>query len=303
MSTEGTNALILRFRGYGKTTCESIAEEMGVPAASKMTLTGYKKNVDGQTTLVRWGSRMHVGHNGKVLNKSPAIRRASNKGQARLIMAEKEVPTPQTVCGTLYNDLTTDMGVPFPGIIRPNRHFGGKNMWLYSSAGELFDILSTNQNVLSDGFYMSEIIDKVAECRVFVVEGRVTSIVQKIPDDPDAVAWNYSQGSEFKNVKWDSWHLPSVAAGIAATNALGLDFAAVDVIVDEDGNPYVLEANTAPSLLRNENGQANYHARQLAKGLTWACLDKSVEDAEHDKGWRGYIHPAIWPRRQETQQE
>ena len=37
-------------------------------------------------------------------------------------------------------------------------------------------------------------------------------------------------------------------AAVKAVNSLGLDFGAVDICEDEEGNPYVFEVNTAPGI-------------------------------------------------------
>lgn len=296
------NALFLRPRGYGKISAASVAETMSIDACAKMTAAGYAAKKTNSTVLIRWGSRMEIGHPlDKTLNVSSAIKKSSAKGLARAIMSEAGVPTPKSVFVKTGQPLMADMGVPSKGLVRPNRHFGGKNMFQYDSIGELFDIVSEKSQMFDScgGFYISEIIQKVSEYRVFVVQGRVTSVIEKIPEDAGQLAWNFCQGSEFSNVKWGNWHLPSCFAAVKAAKAIGLDFAAVDVIVDADGAPYVLELNTSPSLLRNSTGEPNYHARKLADALTWACLEKDVPEINTEKGWRGYIHPSIWPRQQQ----
>lgn len=47
---------------------------------------------------------------------------------------------------------------------------------------------------------------------------------------------------------------------VRAIEALGLDFGAVDIIMDEDGNVFVLEVNSAPGISNTETGEAYIRA-------------------------------------------
>lgn len=115
-------------------------------------------------------------------------------------------------------------------------------------------------------------IDKQLEFRCDVMNGGVFRIhVKKGP--ADMLAWNRCEAGEWKTYgvkdmrkRVSDEHGVSkevvtnvIAQSKAAVASLKYDFGAVDVIIDGDGNPYVLEVNSAPSL--NEAGLSKYANR------------------------------------------
>ena len=139
------------------------------------------------------------------------------------------------------------------------------------------------------GGYISDYIPKVREVRVFVAQGRVVWVAEKTPADPTAHAWNVAQGGRFDNVRWSEWPIKACVAAIWATRALNVDFAGVDVMLDAEGNPYVLEANSAPSQT------SPYRQMCSAKAFKW-MYDNGKEPIHYRTGtltWKELIHPAI----------
>ena len=128
----------------------------------------------------------------------------------------------------------------------------------------------------------------MAEYRVAVVQGRAAWVARKTPGNPEDVAWNVARGGRFDNVRWDEWPLKVVKIAIQAFNLTELDFGGVDVMVDREGECYVLEINSAPSLT------SPYRQRCMAK-----CFDYMVEHPERISvpeqrgGYRKFIHPAL----------
>ena len=68
---------------------------------------------------------------------------------------------------------------------------------------------------------------------------------------------------------------------------------------DEDGRYYVIEINSAPSLPNLTNGDFSYRQRMMAKAFDWMVREEEVPPVLDEPNWRSYIHPAIWPRRDE----
>jgi glutathione synthase/RimK-type ligase-like ATP-grasp enzyme len=137
--------------------------------------------------------------------------------------------------------------------------------------------------------YISDYIPKVREVRVFVAQGRVVWVAEKTPADPTAHAWNVAQGGRFDNVRWSEWPINACVAAIRAARALNVDFAGVDVMMDAEGNPYVLEANSAPSQT------SPYRQLCSAKAFKWMYYNGKAP-IHYRTGaltWKELIHPAL----------
>ena len=177
-----------------------------------------------------------------------------------------------------------------PVVVRTATHSRGRNLWLVNTLEELVNVTST----LPD-WYASEYIKKVAEYRVYVVNGRVATVAEKTPDNPGAVAWNVAQGGRFDVVRWGSWPLEVCRVAIEGFRYSGLDFGGVDVMVDEGGRAYLIEINSAPSLPALSDGSVSYRQECMAKSFAY-IYEKGNEWIEPSgySNWRDVIHPAIW---------
>jgi hypothetical protein len=130
--------------------------------------------------------------------------------------------------------------------------------------------------------------------------GRVVNIARKTPADPNVVAWNVAQGGRFDNCRWDDWSDAVCRVALKAAAQTKLDYTGVDVMVDEDGRAWFIEANSAPSLPFNEDGSTTYRHQCVAKGLKYHIengFDQFDVPSHDESGWRTYVHPAIWSRR------
>ena len=80
----------------------------------------------------------------------------------------------------------------------------------------------------------------------------------------------------------------AVVAAVDAANVIGVDFAGVDVMLDAEGNPYVLELNSAPSQT------SPYRQLCSAKVFKWMHDNGTGYTSEVSGGtWKDYIHPAV----------
>lgn len=219
--------------------------------------------------IINWGSSSRPGWMGwpvlsNVLNWPMAIEEASNKLTAFRRMQEAGVSTPE---------FTTDIneawewyrgGQTVVGRAKLSGH-SGEGVYIsdsldYPSAEGGMDIAHMSEVAYGIGGAQRPLplyvkyIKKKDEYRVHVFRGRVIDIQQKRKRrDMENERVNYQVRSH--NNGWvfcrsDIRPAQSVLDNaVAAVNALGLDFGAVDVIWnDYQGQAYVLEVNTAPGL-------------------------------------------------------
>lgn len=234
--------------------------------------------------VFRWGCTSDlIGTNHIVVNTAQVIHWCSDKRQGRLDMQAAGVSVPETWS---YEEFIEEDRDDEKYVIRPANHAQGRNLLVMSND----EIMGTNLDPIYHGGYVSRLIDKVAEYRVYVIQGRVACVASKTPADPSAVAWNVAQGGRFANVKWGQWPMAAIKEALAAAKVGGLDFCGVDVMMDAEGKAYVLEVNSAPSLT------SAYRQKCFAKCFDYIINNGKGHFAEpvNVSRWQHVIHPAIW---------
>lgn len=245
--------------------------------------------------LVRWGCRgrtegieLH-----RQVNKSAAIRETGDKrGFREKLMRVAPHLVPHSYFSMIELPHLKEV------VLRTAQHARGKGLWKCKGIYQLYNTLRQN-NLHQGDWYASDYVEKVAEYRVYIMEGRVVKVDNKIPADPKAVAWNTHGGGKFENVKWEDW-VPlageAIKVALEVDNNTSLDFGGYDVMVDGAGRAYLLEVNTAPSVTPRDDGLPSYSQKCMAKGFMWMAehgLGK-VPPVVKCEGWRDVIHPAIW---------
>lgn len=277
------NAIILRRRKLGRTSCREIAACM----QQAIEVIRNDKDIPPAAHVFRWGTTSNVPKcEGQIIyNSAASIHWCADKRQGRLDMQAAGVPVPST--WDSFDSYQNDPIYVGPVVFRKAQHAQGRELYVHYGDDGLYERCS---NVGEGNYYLSELINKVAEYRVFVCQGRVVWVAQKKPGNPDQVAWNVAQGGEFSNVRWGEWHMPSCRAAILAALLSKTDFCGVDVMVDAEGEPYVLEVNSAPSQT------SPYRQACVAKAFDYMIeKGKEVIPCEQFKKWRDVAHPAILP--------
>jgi glutathione synthase/RimK-type ligase-like ATP-grasp enzyme len=133
----------------------------------------------------------------------------------------------------------------YPMFARMNHGFGAKDIGLILQPEEVA------WRIAAGWEWFSTYIPTKAEQRIWIYQDDHLDTYEKQmkrPSEYKGLGRNFGQGFEFVHVE------PHKAAVREATNAVaavGLDFAAVDVLIGKDDQPYVLEANTAPGVIRS----------------------------------------------------
>lgn len=245
------------------------------------------KDWEGVTTLIRWGctSAISMPHLTQI-NTSSAIHQVNDKAGFRM-----DVQARQTEKLVPYS-FTNPLEAVYPCIARPKSHSQGRGMMLFQASYDLDEYAYMNEG----NWYGQEVIPKVREYRVYIVCGRVVCVAEKMVEDRTQLAWNRARTAcEFVNVRWGDWPLEGVRKAIEVFNMSSLHFGGVDVIESEDGQFYVLEINSAPSLPMFE-GAPSYRQKCFARAFDWHHERSNwsrMEQDEEDYSWRGFIHPGV----------
>lgn len=274
---------ILRRRRLGRTSCREISRNMQTP--SMVLRNDRMHRYDPRTEMVvRWGCTSNVDCN-NVLNSSLAIHQVNDKLGFRRILNEHDLCPPTYFDRVSAGEVIAGGGVL---VVRPLRHAQGRNLFVARTMTELdHAIVRCNR---FGGWYASDLINKVAEYRVFVGSGRAVWVAEKVPRNPEEVAWNNATGNGvFENVRWDDWPLKAVRYAVEAYNLSELHFGGVDVMVDGDGNAYVIEINSAPSQT------SPYRQECVAKYIDYVVQHGKdrLPVAEERGGYRKWGHPCL----------
>lgn len=271
---------ILRRRGLGLSSTKAIKElsQHDITVVRNDALPTFKDN----DVILRWGctSIAPTPPLTITLNKSAVISIANNKSFFRNVLQEN---APEIVPKTWFNYLSAS--ITYPCILRPGTHAQGKHLYYCKNYVDL-----TNAITKVNHYYISKYIPKVAEYRVCFIQGLVAWVANKIPKDPQAIAWNVAQGGKFENVSWKKWPIDVIETAYKAYKLSGLYLGGVDVMVDKDGRSYVLEINSAPS-----------HTSPYRKQCTTKCIDygityKNFAHLPPDENFKKYgkwLHPAL----------
>jgi len=272
---------ILRRRGLGLGSTKAIKElsQHDITIIRNDALPTFKED----DVVLRWGctSIAPTPPLTITLNKSTSISIVNNKSFFRNVLQEN---VPEIVPKTWFFRENTE--ITYPCIIRPGTHSQGYNI-IFASKKE--SIPEHNHPVFQN-MYISEYIPKVAEYRVCFIQGLVAWVANKIPANPDAIAWNVAQGGKFENVAWKKWPIDVIETAYKAYKLSGLYLGGVDVMVDKDGRSYVLEINSAPS-----------HTSPYRKQCTTKCIDYGITNKNFDhlppdenfKKYGKWLHPAL----------
>jgi len=280
--------VMLRRRKLGRTSCKEIARMSNKIDAVIRNDQAFPPDT---SLVIRWGTTSNVPCQ-NVVNTAEAIHRVGDKAGFRRVLMDDWINRRDgdglPLCPHTYFSVPQgDFNLIGPLVVRPAIHSQGRNVHLVRTAHEM--ALATQ--ACGAGWYASPFIDKVSEYRVTFVQGRVCWVAKKTPGNPQDVAWNVARGGRFDNVRFADWPLRAIRISYEAFMLSGLDFGAVDVMIDAEGRPYVIEINSAPSQT------SPYRQECMSK-----CFDYLIEHGkavipltEARGGWRKFAHPAISP--------
>lgn len=267
-------AIILRRKGCG----EKLEEGMEEISGAKVVRNDHEIPV--ADLVFRWGTTSDLPGSPKVINCAKAIHRVFDKRGFRLMTPDL---VPKT-WGSLYDyALERPQGVTERLLVRPGSHKRSEGMFVCTSLSELVKAC----NDINGPLYISELIEKQKEYRVFVAQDRVAWVIEKLPKDKSSVSWGCVEQGDFKYVAWTDWPLEVLDSALRATSLGGLHFGAVDVVVGRDGRPYVLEINTAPHL-------SPYYMKTIGKVFKYMVQENhDISLGGYENDWKSMIHPAV----------
>ncbi len=237
--------------------------------------------------IIRWGTTSNlpnrpVGQDKRtVINTAEAIHQTSNKKAFRLAMSKIGVApkTWATLADLQREEEVSEHGV----IVRPAHHERSENVYHCHTLADLKAAVAKCGN----DYYISEYIPKAREIRVFVVSGKVIMAFEKQPKNKKDVSWGCVEEGALTYIPWSKWPLKAIENAIKAFNLSKLDFGAADVMIDDRGNAYVLEINTAPEVWP-------YYGERFAAAFQYIIKNgKDRLKVKDYTSWKDMMHPSL----------
>jgi len=179
-----------------------------------------------------------------VCNDGRAVERSVDKGMTSFLLAGSAIPTPPTwVCADLESAAATLRRETAAGhdlVCKPLFGAMGKGL-VRLGAGDALPEPATVNGI----YYLQRFVESGAgrwhDWRVFVLDGRVLGAMRRSADH-----WitNVARGGACTFQEPDA-ELERLA--VAATRALEMDYAGVDLIRDREGRTFVVEVNGIPA--------------------------------------------------------
>ncbi len=198
------------------------------------TLDGCEPGLEACGTLVHQGVRL--------LNGPEGLLAAHDKLQTALALARAGIPHPATRHVTDPLEL---QGLEPPLVLKPRFGSWGRDVLLCGTRAELADAaarLPERQWFRTTGVLAQEVVPLVTrDLRVLVADGRAVGASTRVPA---AGEWrtNTSLGGRLEPVDPPD---DALQLAVAATAAIGIDLAGVDLLPAPDGGWIVLELNGA----------------------------------------------------------
>lgn len=211
--------------------------------------------------------RANAGPTGRLLRQLLAAKGLlAPQGQARGVVnyghgGASNLPTLNARAGNLnkYAELETlrAKGVQTVPFSRTPRDLAGPIMGrrVHHTRGTDIVVFRNREEARGRDFYTT-LIPKAAEYRVWAFRRLPIATYEKVLTYPakygrrgrSKEVWNWRNGYAYQFRHPDTVAKDLKAIGVAAVEAMGLDFGAVDIIKGTDNQYYVLEINTAPGV-------------------------------------------------------
>jgi len=226
-------------------TARLIAHELEADYAEIFIETDYPR----PNLLVRYGNSTTMAKGTIIINSQESVKIAADKPTCRTWLLRNLVPCP-SIWVMSWNHRTgePEPSAPFDNgqkyIARPRYHSRGKDFNIVRSEDEA-------REFIRHGYYLQEIVKKETEYRLFMFNGKIMEASQKVQAraNADMMIRNHRRGWNFMYVPVMKLNSKLKEACRMAAGAIDINFCAIDCCLDEAGNPWILEINSAPGLI------------------------------------------------------
>lgn len=224
--------MFLLYNNVGAVTARTLRRALGIRGGF---VSYYDRVIRNEEPIIRWGeSHTGQGLGPTILNEAEAIHCAKDKLRAFQKLAEAGVPIPN------YSEDWRELPQDRVRFGRSRTGSGGNGIHVYLPGQECLPVHNL----------YTEYVPNDREYRIHIFNGNCIRVQKKILRYPERQTEDFlrntSNGYCFEAPRLHLTH-DRIRAASQAVAALGLNFGAVDLVVGQDNQPYVLEVNTAPA--------------------------------------------------------
>lgn len=154
------------------------------------------------------------------------------------------VPIPYTMYGSVRSLVENIDAIGLPAIFKATAATHGGRNYKITSADEICTIVEENPD---DQFVLQNYIENEGDYRILVVNGMRVNVEHRKGDGLTHLN-NESAGGTSTVIEDVSSLSSAISVARRAAISIGLEVAGVDIIIDKDNQPYVIEVNRAPQL-------------------------------------------------------
>ena len=176
----------------------------------------------------------------RVMNPARAIEKSVDKAWTSALLRQAGLPTPDTIVCERITDAFLAWRELGDAVVKPLFGSMGLGMTRVSDEDMAFRVFRAIE-MTRGVFYLQRFIEHDGkDFRAFVVGGRVVGAIER-----SAAGWrtNFSRGGKVQAAKLDpAW----AEMAVRAADAVGAEYAGVDLLPARDGTVHVLEVNGIP---------------------------------------------------------
>jgi len=179
-----------------------------------------------------------------IYEKAQFIRLPLAKGLETKLLFEANLPVPKTVFSSLADSKNLGKNLGFPFVIKSTTGKQGHDVWLPKTKRELEELLNELNERESSGerFIFQKFLKAGTRHRILVIGGKAVAGIAR----PTRWRKRFTKSSPQRSALIPM-PIEDVNLAVRASNALGIDIAGVDILVeDKTQKRFVLEVNSAP---------------------------------------------------------
>lgn len=141
-----------------------------------------------------------------------------------------------------FDLLSNKVGLPF--ILKDSKGTKGEHNYLVNNKDQFLEIVNNHNDI---NFIAQNFIPHDFDYRIYVYDLKVKLIKKRIRSVEGTHLTNISVGNRFEYVDINAVEPKVLELAINACKAMKRTVAGVDILINQDGNPYIIEVNSSPA--------------------------------------------------------